>query len=394
MSQQLRFPVKPEPEVIVEEIPVYIGKVFSEPVFNDPDTWNDPSQYNPSYQESVIGVYNKKVFSQATRATPGLVGFPVNTVPPEITGFVATGRTLTCSSGTWVGNPGITYAYQWKANGVNIGGATSNTYVVIAGNLTSTFTCEVTATNPIGAGTPQISNSYVSPIQTILADARLVDIRTGRGVSNLYKGFNTDVVGNPISEWRGHKNNAANQFVGSFQPLRNADGLFFAGTDEYLPLSITEASEFGSIGWTIMIILWDNPAPSVNRIPFSATDNGSGALDMINLNSDGDFVKSVAGTATDVSNNAAPTTPTCIWVAAENIGANLTRVRQNGTDTLHTFGTYPTGINTAALGARALPTPVLFHQGVIAGMAIFNAALSFAEMASYETVLQSAGVIP
>lgn len=73
MSQQLRFPVKPEPEIIVEEVPVYIGKVFSDPVFNSSDTWNDPSQYNPSYQEAVGDSFNKKVFSQGTRATAGII---------------------------------------------------------------------------------------------------------------------------------------------------------------------------------------------------------------------------------------------------------------------------------------------------------------------------------
>lgn len=71
MSQQLRFPVKPEPEVIEVIQEVFIGKAFSQPVFNNSVAWNDPSQYNPSYQEAVGNSFNKKVFSQATRATPG-----------------------------------------------------------------------------------------------------------------------------------------------------------------------------------------------------------------------------------------------------------------------------------------------------------------------------------
>lgn len=70
MSQQLRFPVKPEPEIIIVEVPVYIGKVFSESVFNNPETWNDPSQYNPSYRSGLEDQFNKKVFSNTTKATP------------------------------------------------------------------------------------------------------------------------------------------------------------------------------------------------------------------------------------------------------------------------------------------------------------------------------------
>lgn len=41
----------------------------------------------------------------------------------------------------------ITYSYQWKRGGVNIGGATSSTYTLLSDDAGVTITCEVTANN-------------------------------------------------------------------------------------------------------------------------------------------------------------------------------------------------------------------------------------------------------
>ena len=60
---------------------------------------------------------------------------PVNTVLPDISGVLEVGETLTASTGTWTGTPPITYAYQWKRNGVDISGATSATYVAQAADV-------------------------------------------------------------------------------------------------------------------------------------------------------------------------------------------------------------------------------------------------------------------
>lgn len=75
---------------------------------------------------------------------------PVNTVAPVISGTATTGQTLTSTTGTWTGNPAPTYAYQWKNAGVNLGGATSSTYVLQATDEGDNITCTVTATNSEG----------------------------------------------------------------------------------------------------------------------------------------------------------------------------------------------------------------------------------------------------
>lgn len=94
---------------------------------------------------------------------------PVNTVAPAITRNTAYGSTLTSTTGTWTGNPAPTYGYQWRKAGVDIGGATSSTYVTLVGDVGSAITCRVTATNSVGSSSAT-SNAITpaDPAQTAL----------------------------------------------------------------------------------------------------------------------------------------------------------------------------------------------------------------------------------
>lgn len=96
---------------------------------------------------------------------------PEMVVAPAITGTAQVGQTLTASTGTWQGTQSITYAYQWKANGVAIGGATSSTYALTSSELGDTITCTVTATNSAGstirttAATAAVTLQYVTAVK-------------------------------------------------------------------------------------------------------------------------------------------------------------------------------------------------------------------------------------
>lgn len=78
------------------------------------------------------------------------VSTPRNTVLPTITGTAQVGQTLTSTQGTFTGTSN-TYARQWTANGVDIGGATANTYVPISGQIGQVIRVRVTATNASGS---------------------------------------------------------------------------------------------------------------------------------------------------------------------------------------------------------------------------------------------------
>lgn len=78
------------------------------------------------------------------------VNAPLNTVLPTITGTAQVGQVLTNTQGTWKGT-GNTYARQWTADGVNIGGATATTYTPVSGDIGKVIRVRVTATNASGS---------------------------------------------------------------------------------------------------------------------------------------------------------------------------------------------------------------------------------------------------
>jgi len=94
----------------------------------------------------------------------------VNTVAPAITGTAQEGQTVTCSTGTWTGTPTITFAYQWKRNGSNIGSATNSTYTLVTADVSQSITCQVTATN--GVGSANANSNTITPIAALDPDAQ------------------------------------------------------------------------------------------------------------------------------------------------------------------------------------------------------------------------------
>jgi hypothetical protein len=76
---------------------------------------------------------------------------PVNTVAPALSGTFAEGQTVTCSTGTWTGNPVPTYTYQWYVDGVAESGATSDSLVIPSTAKGKSLYCRVTATNTAGS---------------------------------------------------------------------------------------------------------------------------------------------------------------------------------------------------------------------------------------------------
>jgi hypothetical protein len=94
-------------------------------------------------------------------------------VAPAVTGTATVGQTLSTTNGTWTGAPAPTFTYQWQRTGVNISGATSSTYVLVAADYANTIRCVVKATNSIApSGVTANSNSTASvagnaPVNTV-----------------------------------------------------------------------------------------------------------------------------------------------------------------------------------------------------------------------------------
>jgi hypothetical protein len=103
---------------------------------------------------------------------------PVNTAAPAVSGASTVGSPLSCSTGSWTGEPELTlstgwpltspFGYQWLRNGVAVTGATSDTYVLQAADVGQGFVCEVTATNAAGkASAKSASFTVVPPVPVI-----------------------------------------------------------------------------------------------------------------------------------------------------------------------------------------------------------------------------------
>ena len=106
-----------------------------------------------------------------TPATP-----PANTAAPVMTGTPEVDQTLSCSSGSWSGNPAPSLAYEWLRDDAPIAGASSPTYIPQAGDARHELGCRVTATNPAGGisavtSTLLIRNRPLTPAAPQLAPA-------------------------------------------------------------------------------------------------------------------------------------------------------------------------------------------------------------------------------
>jgi len=107
----------------------------------------------------IVTASNVAGSNSATSAATAVVGAPVNTSLPTITGTTQQGQTLTGTAGTWSGTAPITYVYQWRrcdsagANCTDISGATSLSYTLTSSDAGRTIRFRVTATNVAGSTT-------------------------------------------------------------------------------------------------------------------------------------------------------------------------------------------------------------------------------------------------
>jgi hypothetical protein len=76
-------------------------------------------------------------------AAPGVI------TPPSVTGDLIVGHVVTCSPGTWSGDP--TFTYQWRKDLAAIPAATNPTYALTPADGGHDISCVITATNSVGS---------------------------------------------------------------------------------------------------------------------------------------------------------------------------------------------------------------------------------------------------
>lgn len=152
-----------EPKVNIFDADALTGKLSFWATNDRGPRWNavlNRVQFEPSGGLSLIGSDLAKIeltgkfltsdsgFGYLKLQKPAGTIAPVNAILPFVTGPLAHGSVMTAWNGGWVG--AASYAYQWKKDGVAIGGETNKTYLTVVGDGTHGISVTVTATNSTG----------------------------------------------------------------------------------------------------------------------------------------------------------------------------------------------------------------------------------------------------
>jgi hypothetical protein len=113
-----------------------------------------------------------------------IVGPPVNTSAPVVSGDPLVGSELSCSLGSWDGDD-LSFERQWLRDGSDIAGEGDETYATAEEDVGTEIGCSVTARNAVGAEVSETSNAITvvppppPPPPAPSADPFLAPLTTG-----------------------------------------------------------------------------------------------------------------------------------------------------------------------------------------------------------------------
>jgi hypothetical protein len=136
---------------------------------------------NTAYTFTVYAV-NAAGNSSSSSASNSITTYsiPANTAAPVVSGTTSFGSTLSCTTGTWTGNPAsFSYAYQWRRSGSNISGANSSSYTLVSADVGTTLNCVVAATN--SGGTSESASNTTAAITATIPGTPTIGTATSTG---------------------------------------------------------------------------------------------------------------------------------------------------------------------------------------------------------------------
>lgn len=303
---------------------------------------------------------------------------PVNTVAPVASGTVRIGQTLTCTTGTWTGTPTPTYAYQWRRDGADIGGATASTHTVVSADIAAEMDCVVTATNASGSA-DEPSNTLTSVHRDILlilgADGYLwifdpaeTGVSAGSPLASVLDVTGTQALVQPTS---------------TRQPTQQAGRAEFA-TDDWMQVDGL-ASYFASGDRSMMVVLQTAINTSV-QIVFSATRIGF-ASPQWTMTAQGRTVGPATG-AQFASATLPATKP--VWIVDKASGGAERQIDTTVT-TASSLGTSGL-IDTVTLGARLIGSSGGYLTDGVRCLILVHREITSGERATIRSVLDAQGV--
>jgi hypothetical protein len=152
----------------------------------------------------VVSATDTEGTKSATSNTLGpVLAAPLNLTSPVASGTAQVGETLSTTDGTWQGIATITFAYQWRRDAVNISGATSSTYTLVAADYATDVDCVVTATNGLGSASAD-SNDILNIAGTtpIISGVPTISSQTQVGQTITATAASVSGVPTPTTSWQ------------------------------------------------------------------------------------------------------------------------------------------------------------------------------------------------
>lgn len=307
------------------------------------------------------------------------VSAPVNTALPSLSGTLNIGQLLTTTNGTWTNSP-TSFTYQWKRNGVAIGGATLATYTTTMADVGQTLTCTVTATNAGGSTQATSAGSVIftpSVVSGIVLWVRADSLALADGAA--------------VASWADSSNaNAYAQGTGAAQPLYKNNGtddinglpvVTFDGSNDTLTkasasLAITTAA-------SVFVVTRSNTATN-DRAFFGAGTGGTDRQFSLQQTGTGFIYYENNGIAFNAFGAGYIANGTPYLVELVKNGATIKTYVNQVLKRTDGTGVTITNATDIALGS-VLATN--FYSKDIAEMVIYNAAVSDADRALIEAYL-------
>lgn len=184
------------------------------------------------------------------------------------------GSLLTCSNGTWTGDP-TSFTYQWLRGSAKIDGATAATYTTTAADLGASLTCEVTASTVVGSSL-KASSSAVMPTAVVVLKSKPEHAMAN--VPGDYTFSVQDANGNDLSEgsiaysivWGN-----GSQYISAISKVTLSRQYSAPGEVEISVSATTKNTRFKLIPSPLKVSLTIEPAP---LMVFNNTQTSPGAL--------------------------------------------------------------------------------------------------------------------
>jgi hypothetical protein len=182
---------------------------------------------------------------------------PFNSAVPTVTGAPRTGSTLTASSpGSWTGSP-TSYAYQWKRSSTSTGvytdiaAATNSSYVVSDSDVGYFIKVFVTATNGLGASTPEPSAATTVVVDIAPTNTAIPVItgttRTGETLTSSRGSWTSSPSASTTYTYQWKRASSAG---GSYTNIASATDRTYDVTDadigDYIKVAVTATNSIGS----------------------------------------------------------------------------------------------------------------------------------------------------